>query len=97
MPVYEYECEGCGGRFEVTQKFSDPAITVCQLCNAESVRKVLSPAAFVLKGSGWYATDYASSDRKKGVDSEKPRKEESKPAGGCSSGACASGKCGSKS
>jgi putative FmdB family regulatory protein len=93
MPVYEYECGSCGGRFELTKKFSDPAVTVCQLCNANSVRKVLSPMAFVLKGSGWYATDYAG---KKSEDAGKPCKEEPKPAGGCAAGACASGNCGSK-
>jgi putative FmdB family regulatory protein len=95
MPVYEYECGSCGGRFEVTQKFSDPLITDCRLCSsAGSVRKILSPTAFVLKGSGWYATDYASKDQKNG-DSEKPSKEEAKPAG-CASGACAGGVCASK-
>ena len=96
MPVYEYECGSCGSRFEVMQKFSDPAIAVCQLCNAATVRKVLSPTAFVLKGSGWYATDYPSKDRKKAGESEKPSKEESKPAAGCAAGACASGSCASK-
>lgn len=93
MPVYEYECGSCGGRFEVTQKFSDPQVTQCQLCKTGTVRKVLSPTAFVLKGSGWYATDYAG---KKPSESEKPCKEESK-AGGCASGACASGSCAAKS
>ena len=50
MPVYEYECGSCGGRFEVTRKFSDPELTACQLCKTGTVRKVLSPTAFVLKG-----------------------------------------------
>lgn len=94
MPVYEYECGSCGGHFEMTRKFSDPELTECQLCKARTVRKVLSPMAFVLKGSGWYATDYAG---KKTNQSDKPCKEESKPSGGCASGACASGNCGSKS
>jgi putative FmdB family regulatory protein len=93
MPNYEYECKSCGGRFEVIQKFSDPALTVCKLCNAETIRKVLSPTSFVLKGSGWYATDYASKDRKETSAAEKP-KEEAKPSAGCSSGACAG--CASK-
>jgi putative FmdB family regulatory protein len=96
MPIYEYECGSCGGRFEVTQKFSDPLLSMCKLCNATGVRKVLSPTAFVLKGSGWYVTDYASGDRKKAGESEKPCKEESKPATGCTTGACASGTCASK-
>ena len=72
MPIYEYECGSCGGRFEVSRKFSDPAVTVCGLCNATNVRKMLSTPAFVLKGGGWYATDYPSADRKKGSEAEKP-------------------------
>jgi len=64
MPVYEYECGSCGERFEVVQKFSDPSIAECNLCHGTNVRKVLSIPAFVLKGSGWYVTDYASEDRK---------------------------------
>ena len=88
MPVYEYECGSCGKRFDVTQKFSDPELTECTLCHAANVRKVLSTPAFVLKGSGWYVTDYASADRKKGSEAESS-KPESKPAEGCAAGACA--------
>ncbi|MDA8423561.1 MAG: zinc ribbon domain-containing protein [Nitrospiraceae bacterium] len=91
MPNYEYECKSCGGRFEVIQKFSDPMLTVCKLCNAKNIRKLLSPTSFVLKGSGWYATDYPSQDRKAATTTEKP-KEEAKPAAGCASGCC-SGAC----
>jgi putative FmdB family regulatory protein len=96
MPIYEYECSACGGHFEVVQKFSDPAPTACKLCNSTRVRKLLSPTAFVLKGSGWYATDYPSADRKKSVESEKPKTEKPKgePASkaGCSEGTCPSKK-----
>lgn len=95
MPIYEYECGSCGGRFDVVQKFSDPQVTECRLCGARNVKKLLSPAAFVLKGSGWYVTDYASSDRKKGMESEKP-KESEKAGAGCSGGGCAKGSCPSK-
>ena len=90
MPNYEYECGTCGGRFEVIQKFSDPILTECRLCHAATVHKVLSPAAFVLKGTGWYATDYASKSRKE----EKPADaacSETKTTSGCASGACAGG------
>ena len=105
MPVYEYECGSCGGRFEVMRKFSDPAIAACKLCKATNVRKLLSPTAFVLKGSGWYATDYASKERKKDCENNcsqstkdaKPAEKETKPAdSGCSSGACPSGGCAAK-
>ena len=96
MPIYEYECGSCGGRFEVIQKFSDPLLSICKLCSSTGVRKVLSPMAFVLKGSGWYVTDYPSGDRKKAGESEKPCKEEPKSATSCTTGACASGTCASK-
>jgi len=96
MPVYEYECGSCGKRFEIVQKFSDPSISKCNFCHAKNVRKLLSPPAFVLKGSGWYVTDYASEDRKKGVQAEKPV-QEAKPDSGCTaSGACQSNSCPAK-
>ena len=94
MPNYEYECGTCGGRFEVIQKFSDPVLTACRLCQTGSVHKLLSPTSFVLKGSGWYATDYASQDRKKAIASDAPCSD-SKPASGCAAGACA-GACPAK-
>jgi len=96
MPVYEYECGSCGGRFEISQKFSDPAISECHLCHAKNVRKVLSTPAFVLKGSGWYVTDYASEDRKKAVEAEKPVSAECKPNTACAAGACTGGSCPAK-
>ena len=89
MPVYEYECGSCGGRFEAVRKFSDHDLAECALCHGANIRKVLSAPAFVLKGSGWYVTDYPSNDRKEGSASEKP-KEEPKPAAACPAGACAS-------
>jgi putative FmdB family regulatory protein len=58
MPLYEYECEGCGRRFEVIRKFSDPPVEVCDVCGGK-VRKLLSSPAIQFKGSGWYITDYA--------------------------------------
>jgi putative FmdB family regulatory protein len=68
MPLYEYECDACGVRFERIQKFSDPPVEKCPTCDGK-VRKLLSSPAIQFKGSGWYITDYA----KKGgsVDSGK--------------------------
>lgn len=57
MPLYEYECAGCG-RFELIQKFSDPALNACPTCGRE-VHKLLSAPAIQFKGTGWYITDYA--------------------------------------
>jgi putative FmdB family regulatory protein len=96
MPIYEYECGSCGGRFEVTRKFSDPVLTECALCKAGTIRKLLSPTAFVLKGSGWYASDYPSKDRKDAAaPPEKPAGEPKPAAAACASGACP-GACASK-
>jgi putative FmdB family regulatory protein len=58
MPLYEYECENCGHRFEVIQKFSDPPLTECPKCQG-AVRKLPSSPAIQFKGSGFYITDYA--------------------------------------
>jgi len=59
MPLYEYECESCGKRFEKIQKFSDPPADVCAHCGKGPVRKLLSSPAIQFKGSGFYITDYA--------------------------------------
>jgi putative FmdB family regulatory protein len=58
MPLYEYECEACGHRFEKIQKFSDPPEDTCPKCGGK-VKKLLSSPAIQFKGSGWYITDYA--------------------------------------
>jgi putative FmdB family regulatory protein len=58
MPVYEYRCEA-GHRFEVTQRISDIAITMCHVC-AQPVSKLISAPAIMFKGSGWYITDYSN-------------------------------------
>lgn len=97
MPVYEYECGSCGGRFELIRKFSDPLLTECTLCHATGVRKVLSPTAFVLKGGGWYTSDYPSAERKSAADSEKPAAKPETAAPACPSGGCPSGACPAKS
>lgn len=56
MPIYTYECEDCGVRFDARQKFSDAPITVCPECGGHTHR-VPQPVGIVFKGSGWYATD----------------------------------------
>ncbi len=58
MPLYEYQCDSCGHRFEVIQKFSDPPVEACPVCPG-TVHRLLSSPAIQFKGSGWYVTDYA--------------------------------------
>lgn len=66
MPLYEYQCEACGHRFEVIQKYSDAPVESCQKCG-ERVRKLLSSPAIQFKGSGWYITDYARAGKTDGA------------------------------
>ncbi len=86
MPLYEYQCEKCGHRFEKIQKFSDKPIKKCPECGGR-VKQLISPPAVQFKGSGWYVTDYAkksgapsssesaSGDAKKETKAETPAKE----------------------
>ena len=69
MPIYEYECQKCGKVFETIRKFSDPRLTEC-LCEEKGpVTKLISAAAFHLKGGGWYVTDFR--DQGKGKDKDR--------------------------
>jgi putative FmdB family regulatory protein len=67
MPLYEYECDACGGRFEVIQKFSEMT-EQCRKCGKGPVRRLMSSPAIQFKGSGFYITDYAQKG-KSGSDS----------------------------
>ena len=66
MPLYEYRCEACGERFEVIQKFSDPAPEACEKCGKGPVLRQQSSPAIQFKGSGWYITDYAQKGKSGG-------------------------------
>jgi putative FmdB family regulatory protein len=76
MPTYEYECLKCKRVFEIRQRISEPALTVCDVCGGE-VRRLLSAAPFILKGEGWYVTDYPSESRKQALQSEKSSSDKS--------------------
>ncbi|MEW6600247.1 MAG: FmdB family zinc ribbon protein [Nitrospirota bacterium] len=72
MPIYEYKCVKCNKQFEIMQKMSDAPMTVCSSCGGE-LKKLITNTSFVLKGSGWYVTDYPSADRKRAIDSKKSK------------------------
>jgi putative FmdB family regulatory protein len=56
MPIYEYECEQCGVRFERLQKMMDAPLRDCPECNGH-VHRVMQPVGIIFKGSGFYVTD----------------------------------------
>ncbi len=57
MPIYEYKCDKCGV-VEVMQGIKEKPLKKCPNCKSK-VERQISSTSFVLKGSGWYATDYA--------------------------------------
>jgi len=62
VPIYEYECEDCGKVFETFVKINEPPEKKCPYCEGTRVKKLISNCSFQLKGTGWYATDYAKKD-----------------------------------
>ena len=76
MPLYEYECQSCGYRFEVIQRFSDDPVKECRECK-QPVRRLISAPAIQFKGTGWYVTDYAN---KSGSSPSKKEEPSSSPS-----------------
>jgi len=72
MPIYEYKCTKCGKEFELIQKFSDKPAKKCPDCSGK-VEKLISQSSFVLKGTGWYQTDFA--DKKTDKKGKKAAKD----------------------
>ena len=75
MPIYEYECEKCGVTFEAMQNISAKPLKTCNGLGCDDkdngkVHRVVSASGFILKGSGWYTSDYPSEARKKGWEQE---------------------------
>ncbi len=103
MPIYEYQCQACGGVNEVMQKFDAAAPDECEKCHKGPLTKLISKTAFVLKGNGWYVTDFRGGGDKKAapVKSEggsgggEAKSAEAKPAADASKSSESSGSSGS--
>jgi len=65
MPIYEYECGKCGEIFEVMQKISEPPPSR-HTCGSKRVKRLMSRTSFILKGEGWYVTDYGRKGKSEG-------------------------------
>ena len=66
MPIYEFQCDRCGEKFDKLMSYKDP-VPACPACDASDVRKRVTAAGFVLKGGGWYKDHYGL---KSGASSE---------------------------
>lgn len=90
MPIYEYACQSCGHALEELQKLSDAPLVDCPECGRPELRKLVSAAGFVLKGTGWYATDFRDKGKKSdpgsGSGSEQTTAKDT--AAACGTGAC---------
>jgi putative FmdB family regulatory protein len=105
MPIYEYRCKSCGHTLEVIQKFNDKPLKKCTECSG-ALEKLISRAAFQLKGGGWYNEGYggqgtSSSSAKSSSPSSEPASKPDKangpkPEGGkkAAAGGCGTGSCG---
>jgi putative FmdB family regulatory protein len=79
MPIYAYRCSSCGHAKDVLQKVSDPVLTTCPACGAETFAKQVTAAGFQLKGSGWYVTDFRGNGTADKTAADK-KAADSKPA-----------------
>jgi putative FmdB family regulatory protein len=75
MPIYEYRCPK-GHLFDLLQRMDDAPPTVCEVCGASPLEKVLHPVPIFFKGKGFYSTDYGKGKRKQ----ESREGETAKPA-----------------
>lgn len=81
MPIYEYACTNCDHEMEVLQKMTDMPLDKCPACGQNSLKKLVSAAAFHLKGTGWYKTDFSGK--------HKPEEKNKTPeAAACKTGTC---------
>ncbi len=84
MPNYDYECQKCGGRFEVFQSMNDAKLTDCpdEGCGGAVKRLLGTGGGIIFKGAGFYQTDYRSSSYQAAAKAENSggKPTESKPA-----------------
>lgn len=64
MPIYEYRCESCEHRLEKLQKMSEGDLVDCPECKRPALKRLVSAAAFRLKGGGWYETDFKKDNKR---------------------------------
>ena len=84
MPVYEYQCTGCGEVTEAFQKISEAPLQTCSKCQGQ-LKKLISQSSFHLKGSGWYVTDYGGSKSGNKTTDKTAKKSDDKTTSGKSS------------
>jgi putative FmdB family regulatory protein len=77
MPNYDYQCQKCKYKFEVFQSIKATPLKKCPECGGKVKRLIGGGGGIIFKGSGFYATDYKRSEKRK--------KKEDKPSDACKS------------
>jgi putative FmdB family regulatory protein len=80
MPIYAFECTGCGHHFERLQRLSDADPSQCPECNSAQVRRQLTAPSFRLAGGGWYETDFKKDGKRNLAEKGEASKPEAAPA-----------------
>ncbi len=93
MPIYEYQCRKCKKVTETLEVAHEGPLRKCPACGGR-VERLVSPGAFILKGSGWYATDYGTKSNGNGNGKGKGKgKKEGEAACPAASGVAPSPAC----
>jgi putative FmdB family regulatory protein len=80
MPIYVYECDRCGLRFERRQSMTAQPLVDCPECEGH-VQRVVQPVGVVFKGSGFYVTDHRKSkDKSSPENGDKTTKATAEPS-----------------
>lgn len=81
MPTYEYKCKKCGNTFEKFQPITEEPVKSCKTCDGKVYRLISKNGNFILKGNGFYSTDYRNNNyksEKKRLTSSKKEEQEKK-------------------
>lgn len=81
MPIYEYRCQSCNHELEKLQKMSDDTLVDCPACEQPALKRLISAAAFRLKGSGWYETDFKKDNKRNLADTSGKDTSDKKSSG----------------
>ena len=79
MPTYEYRCQKCRQDFEVFQRITDEPVKECPECGG-SVERLIAATNFILKGNGWYKSDYGTPNVPSKAEAPSCSAEKNKPS-----------------
>ena len=72
MPTYEYRCLKCDQIFDQFQSIKARPLKKCKYCSGKVERVISAGGGFILKGRGFYSTDYRKPDYKEKEKNDKP-------------------------